>query len=158
MVIPVKQLQAIAVAIDEHVQAAREHVSREMLLGHSHQAVEAATHVGRLRAEVNLHRQSQTQHVGFFVSVRCTAPSTVRRVRRSQARPMCKMMPEGKTISTRLATATFVTATGKNLGPPAGVIFFRVFAFFTRSRGACCLRTGLGPDSELRRSISVRQE
>src|SRR6266851_4115276 len=45
VVVPIQQLQAVAAAIDEHVQAAGEHVAREMFLRHSQQAVEATTHV-----------------------------------------------------------------------------------------------------------------
>jgi hypothetical protein len=57
--IPVQQLHPITAAIDEHVQAAAGDFTSGMFQGCLRQSIEATPQVRRLRAEINLHRQSE---------------------------------------------------------------------------------------------------
>ncbi len=113
--VPVEQLDPVAPLAAKDKEMPAERIGAQELADHPGQAVEAAPHVGRLRAQEDADRQRQAQHGRSSSS---TTRSS-RRVAASKPAGTRTTRPEPSTTSRRLAEAATRTGT-KRTGAPAG--------------------------------------
>ncbi len=80
--IPVEKFDPILFLVDENEESSVEHIFANMFFGHSHQAVETFSHVGRDRAEINVIGQVQHDFIAsrMVESVFSSQPAVIRTV------------------------------------------------------------------------------